>query len=265
METLFDTHAHLDFKDFDRDREEVIARARAAGVRYMVTIGSGDGLGASARAVEIAQEHDDIWATVGVHPHDARLIKGDADLARLRELTRRDKVVAIGEIGLDYAKEYSARAVQLARLRDQLKLARELSLPVVIHDREAHEDLLRVFKEDGVPEAGGVMHCFSGSADLARELVGKGFYISFPGVITFKNAKKLVEVAARVPEDRMLIETDCPFLAPEPHRGKRNEPAYVRLVAEALAKIRNVPISRIAELTASNAFHAFKIDKYLGV
>ncbi|HUT53561.1 MAG TPA: TatD family hydrolase [bacterium] len=260
METLFDTHAHLDFKDFDRDREDVIARARAAGVKYMVTIGSGDGIEASARALEIARRHEDIWATVGVHPHDAKLIKGDPDLAKLHELAQQDKVVAIGEIGLDYAKEYSPRHVQLARLRDQLRLARDLDLPVVIHDRDAHDDLMRVLKEDGVPKPGSVMHCFSGSAALALELVRLGFYISFPGVITFKNARAMAEAAARVPEDRILIETDCPFLAPEPHRGKRNEPAYVRLVAEAVAKIRGIPLPRLAELTTGNAFRAFAIN-----
>ncbi len=261
MEILFDTHAHLDFKDFDRDREQVIARARAAGVRYLVTIGSGDGIEASARAVKIAEEHDGIWATVGVHPHDAKLIKGDPDLARLNQLARRDKIVAIGEIGLDYAKEYSPKHVQLARLRDQLRLARELDLPVVIHDRDAHDDFMRVLKEDGVPKPGSVMHCFSGPAPLALELVRLGFYISFPGVITFRNARGMAEAAARVPEDRILIETDCPFLAPEPHRGKRNEPAYVRLVAEAVAKIRGVPLPRLAEATTANAFRAFSIKR----
>ena len=261
MDILFDTHAHLDFKDFDRDREEVMARAREAGVKYIVTIGSGNGLASAAQAIQIAAAHDGIWATVGVHPHDARLLTGDADLERLRDWARGEKVVAIGEIGLDYAKEYSPRAAQLARFRDQLGLARELDLPVVIHDREAHDDLMRVLQEDGIPQAGGIMHCFSGSPDMALDLTRLGFYISFPGVITFKNARNLLEVARTVPEDRILLETDSPFLAPEPHRGKRNEPAYTRLVAEALAKIRNVPLPQIAQATTRNAFQAFHISQ----
>ena len=257
---LFDTHAHLDFKQFDRDRDQVIARAREAGIKYITTIGSGDGLECTDRAVEIAEAHDHIWATVGVHPHDAKKVKSDADLERIRELAGRAKVVAIGEIGLDYAKEHSPRPVQLARFRDQLWLARELSLPVVIHDRDAHGDIMRVMKEDGAPPAGGVMHCYSGSPEMARQLIAMGFFISFPGVITFKNAKQLPRVAASLPLDRILIETDCPYLSPEPFRGKRNEPAYVKYVAEAIAGIRRTQLELIAEATTANAFRAFGIN-----
>ena len=260
METLFDTHAHLDFPQFDKDREAVIARARSEGVRYIVTIGAGDGLESATRAIEIAQGHEDIWTTVGVHPHEAKLMS-DQDQDRIRKLVRNQKVVAIGEIGLDYAKEYSPREVQLTRFREQLAIARELELPVVIHNREAHGDIMQILKEDGIGEAGGIMHCYSGSPEMALDLVRMGFYISFPGVITFKNAKQLPFVAREIPEDRILIETDSPFLAPEPYRGKRNEPAYVRLVAEAIARIRELPLASIARITTENAFKAFKITQ----
>lgn len=260
METLFDTHAHLDFPAFDRDREQVITRAREAGVKYILNIGSGDGLECASRAVAIAEARDNIWASAGVHPHDAKLVK-EGGLEEIRELCRREKVVAVGEIGLDYAKMHSEKKVQLDRFRDQLALARELSLPVIIHVRDAHDDMLRVIKDQGVGSAGGVMHCFSGSAELARQLARMGFYISFPGVITFKNARKLPEAVRAVPEDKILIETDCPFLAPEPHRGRRNEPAYVRLVAEAIARIKKAPMQRIAQITTQNAFAAFGLDK----
>ncbi len=260
METLFDTHAHLDFPQFNKDREEVIARARSEGVRYLVTIGAGDGLESADRAIEIAQGHEDIWATVGVHPHEARLMT-DQDQDRIRELARNQTVVAIGEIGLDFAKEYSPREVQLTRFREQLAIARELDLPVVIHNREAHGDIMRILKEDGISEAGGIMHCYSGSPEMALDLVRMGFYISFPGVITFKNAKQLLRVAREIPGARILIETDSPFLAPEPYRGKRNEPAYVRLVAEAIARIRELPLASIARITTENAFKAFKITQ----
>lgn len=258
MEKMFDTHAHLDFSRFDQDREEVIARAHDAGVRYIVTIGSGDGIECAPRAVAIAGAHDGIWATAGVHPHDAKLMS-DNDLATIRELAGSENVVAIGEIGLDYAKEYSPRSVQVERFRDQLAISRELEMPVVIHDRDAHGDLLRVLKEDGVSKAGGIMHCYSGSLEMAADLSGMGFYISFPGVITFKNAKQLPKVAKGLPLDRILIETDCPFLSPEPYRGKRNEPAYVRYVAEAIARIREVPLEEVARATTENAFTAFNI------
>lgn len=256
METFFDSHAHLDFPEFDSDREEVMARAKAAGVEYIVTIGSGNGLDSARRAIEIAERHEGVWATAGVHPHDVRLMK-EEHLERLRELARHPRVAAVGEIGLDYAKEYSPREVQLRRFRDQLALSRELCLPVVIHDREAHEDFLRVLREDGVSAAGGIMHCYSGSVEMALRLVREGFYISFSGVLTFKKPKTLVQVAQAVPLERILIETDSPFLAPEPHRGRRNEPAFVVRVAETLARLRNLPLAEAAALTTRNAFAVF--------
>ncbi len=260
MISLFDTHAHLDFPAFDKDRDQVIARAREAGVEYIVTIGSGDGLECMQRALEVAESRENIWATAGVHPHDAKKIT-DEDLSLIRDMAKREKVVAIGEIGLDYFKNYSPREVQIKRFRDQLGLARELDVPVVIHDRDAHGDLMRILREDGAPRAGGIMHCYAGSPEMARQLLAMGFYISFPGTITYKNARQAPEVAASLPADRILIETDCPFLTPMPHRGKRNEPAYVRLVAETIAGIRNQSLEQVAEATTANAFRAFGISR----
>lgn len=260
METLFDTHAHLDFPDFANDLPAVLERAEAAGVRYIVTVGAGEGIGASIRALAIAQSNPRVWAAVGCHPHDAKLLADD-DLPRLAALAREPKVVALGEIGLDYAKEYSPREQQLRRFRDQLRLGRELNLPVVIHDRDAHDDTLRILKEDGVGPAGGIMHCFSGDAALALEFVGLGFYISFTGVITYGSAKNLVAAAQQTPRDRLLVETDCPFLTPAPHRGKkRNEPAYVRLTAEALARCRGETLAEIAAATTANAARVFGLN-----
>ena len=259
METLFDSHSHLDFPNLAADLPAVLARAGAAGVRYIVTVGAGEGIGASSRAIVLAQAHPNIWAAVGCHPHDAKVLT-DEDLGRLAALARSPRVVALGEIGLDYAKEYSPREVQQKRFRDQLRLARELDLPVVIHDRDAHDDTLAILRKVGVGPRAGIMHCFSGDAGLALELIGMGFYISVPGVITFANAKQLQNAARAVPLDRLLIETDSPFLAPVPHRGKRNEPAFVRLTAEALARVRGESLAAVAAATTQNAARVFGIE-----
>jgi TatD DNase family protein len=259
-EKLFDTHAHLDFDAFDDDREEVIERARSNGVEYIVTIGSGDGLSCADAAIEIAESHENIWASVGVHPHDAKLVK-NGGLDKIRELCKKEKVVAIGETGLDYVKNHSPKDVQIKCFREQLAISREMSLPVIIHDRDAHGDLMGILKSDGVGEAVGIMHCYSGSAEMARQLVEMGFFISFPGVITFKNAKQLPKVAQSVPEDKILIETDCPYLTPVPYRGKRNEPAYVKYVAEVIAKVRDISFEHAAKITTQNAFQAFGLSR----
>ncbi|MFO8056455.1 MAG: TatD family hydrolase [bacterium] len=259
MTELFDTHSHLDFSRFDRDREEVLDRARHEGVKYIITIGAGGGPENMENALRLAAEHENMWATAGVHPHDAKHMD-DQTLQRIRTLAADPKVVAIGEIGLDYAKEYSPRKEQQQAFRDQMKLARELDLPVVIHDRDAHEDVMDVLKKDGAGEAGGIMHCYSGTADLALRFIAMGFYISFPGVITFKNAANLHETAGAVPAEKILIETDCPFLAPQPYRGKRNEPAYVKLVAEKIAELRGTSYQEIARQTTANAMRAFRLS-----
>jgi TatD DNase family protein len=258
MAVLFDSHAHLDFRNFDPDREEVLARAAAEGVRHIITIGSGEGLRCQEAAIKIAQAHENIWATVGVHPHDARLMD-DTTLGKLRDWARRDKVVALGEIGLDFAKMHSPRETQLQWFRAQLALARELALPVVIHDRDAHAEMMEIFKQDGIGPAGGIMHCYSGDPQMAAELVRMGFYISFSGTLTYKTTGPLQRTAAETPLDRILVETDCPFLSPQPRRGQRNEPSFVRFTAESLAVIRRLNLETLAEATTANTFRAFRI------
>ena len=244
---LTDTHAHLDFPQFDDDREEVIARALAAGVGIIINVGAD--LASSRRAVALAEAHPQIYAAVGVHPHDAKTLTEEV-LTELRELARHPQVVAIGEIGLDFYRDLSPRDVQRQAFERQLALARELDKPVIIHDREAHAEVMDTLRRwQGLR---GVLHCFSGSLEMARRAVELGFYISIAGPVTFKNARRLPEIVRQLPLERLLIETDCPYLAPHPHRGERNEPAYVRLVAEAVAEIKGLPLEEVARVTTAN-------------
>ena len=257
---LIDTHTHLDDTRYDGDREEMLARARAAGVDTLITIGCD--LTSSRAAVELANRHSCVYATVGVHPHEVRHI-GDDWYDTLRRLAKHPKVVAYGEIGLDYHYNYSPPRQQRDRFREQILLAKELGVPIVIHTREAQEDTIRILKEEKAADAGGVFHCFSGDAWLAKEALELGFYVSFSGVLTFQNAGALREVAKSVPLDRLLIETDCPYLTPVPHRGTRNEPAYVTLVAERLAAVLgssgSADIEHLAQATVQNARRLFRL------
>jgi len=253
---LVDTHAHLDDEQFDADRAEVLARARAAGVTGIVN--ASYDLASAAAAAELAAGHAWIRAACGIHPHGAGEVPSGY-LDTLRALAARPEVVAVGEIGLDYYRDLSPREEQRRVFREQLALARELDLPVIIHDRDAHADILRLLQGDGVGPAGGVMHCFSGSWEMARELVRLGFYISLAGPVTFPNANRLAEVARRLPPERLLVETDCPYLAPVPYRGRRNEPAHVRLVAQTVAGLREVPCEELAEQAAQNAARIFRL------
>ena len=254
---LIDTHTHLDDTRYDADRDLMIARARDAGVDRMITIGCD--LATSEAAVALADRHSAVYASVGVHPHEVKHI-ADGWYDRLRRLAAHDKVVAYGEIGLDYHYNHSPPAEQRERFREQLRLARELRLPVVIHTREAQEDTIRILREEWSPETGGVFHCFSGDAWLAKDALDLGFYLSFSGILTFQNAGMLRDIAKTVPMDRLLIETDCPYLAPVPHRGKRNEPTYVRHVADTLAGVLGaVSIEAVAESTTANARRLFRI------
>ncbi|HHY46796.1 MAG TPA: TatD family hydrolase [Firmicutes bacterium] len=258
---IVDTHAHLDHEDFDPDREAVIERARQNGVRIILAVGYD--IQSSERAVEFAGRYEGVYAVIGIHPHDAKDAPDDA-IDRIRTLASHQKVVAVGEIGLDYHYDLSPRDVQRSVFISQLRLARELGLPVVIHDREAHGDVMEILKGEGVPGGGlsgryGVLHCFSGSLEMARECIKMGFYISFGGPVTFKNARRPKEVAAAVPQDRLLVETDCPYLAPTPHRGERNEPAFVRYVVEELAHLRGTSFEDIASVTTQNAIRVFGI------
>jgi len=257
MPILADTHAHLDFKDFDQDRSSVLARAKQAGLKWIVSIGSGEGIKSARQSLKLAAENAWIFSTAGIHPHDAKLWNAEIR-DELIHLAQQPKQVAIGEIGLDFAKEYSPRDIQEKVFREQLEIAAELDKPAVIHSRNAHGESLKMLKDSKIKRV--VMHCYSGSAELAQTLVKMGFYISIPGVITFKNARQLVEVVRETALEHLLLETDCPFLAPEPHRGKRNEPAYVQLVAEKIALLKGVSVDEVGAKTTSNAERIFGLS-----
>ncbi|MGH7279071.1 MAG: TatD family hydrolase [Candidatus Rokuibacteriota bacterium] len=249
MLPLFDTHAHLHFPDFAGDLDAVLARARAAGVTRMLTIGTD--VASSQSAVALAAREPDVWAAVGIHPHDAAGAD-DAALAEIERLAAASRVVAVGEIGLDFFRKLSPRPAQEAALRRQLDLARRLRKPVLIHCREAHPETLALLAEERVTEVGGIMHCFSGDVAVARRCLDLGLAISLAGPVTYPNARALPEVARAVPDDRLVIETDCPYLPPQPYRGKRNEPAYLTVTAARVAELRGEPVERTAErLTAT--------------
>ena len=257
---LIDTHTHLDDARYEPDREAVLTRAREAGVDRMITIGCD--LATSRSAVALADRYPFVYASIGVHPHEVKHIAADW-YDEFRRLAQQRKVVAYGEIGLDYHYNHSSPEEQRHRFREQIQLARELRLPIIIHTREAQDDTVRILKEERAAEIGGVFHCFSGDAWLAKDALDLGFYLSFSGILTFQNAGMLREIAKTVPADRLLIETDCPYLTPIPHRGKRNEPAYVKHVADVLATIKSDDSSLAAEdlgrITSENARRLFKI------
>jgi TatD DNase family protein len=252
---LVDTHCHLDSEQFDSDREAVIERALAAGVERMMAIGTGEGPPDLEAAVRLADRYPFIFATIGVHPHDASKAT-DETFERLHELARHPKVLAIGEIGLDYHYDFSPRDVQREIFERQLALAREAGKPIVIHTREAWADTFDVIRSRWQGE--GIMHCFTGDEAQAREALDLGFYLSFGGVLTFPKAEPMRQAARIAPADRILIETDCPYLAPVPHRGKRNEPAFIAQTARRLAEVRGVTAEGIAALTSANFTRACK-------
>jgi TatD DNase family protein len=252
---LFDSHAHIDDKKFNEDREEVIARAAAGGLEGILNAGAD--MFSSARAVELATRYDMVWAAVGIHPHDAKDAR-EEDYERLAAWCALPKVVAVGEIGLDYHYDFSPRAVQQAVFVRQLDLARRVGKPIIIHDREAHADVLATVKREGQGLA-GVFHCFSGSVEMAREVLKLGFYVSVAGPVTFANANKLHAVVRAVPLERLLIETDCPYLTPEPFRGRRNEPAHVRYVAETVAALLGMEAEALAAAATANTKRLFGI------
>lgn len=253
---MIDSHCHLDMDRFDGDRDEVIARARAAGLTAMITIGAGGAMECNRAAVRLAHQHEDIWATVGVHPHDASGID-DAVLAEIERLADDPRVVGIGETGLDFYYDNSPREQQEAAMRRFTVLARERGLPLVVHVRDAYDLCARLLREEGLGAAGGVIHCFSGDRAAARAFLDLGMHLSFSGIVTFKNADELRAAAAMTPADRLLVETDAPFLAPVPMRGKRNEPAFVRHTAEVLAQVRGETLDQVAAVTAANARRLF--------
>lgn len=252
-----DTHCHLDDEKFADDLDETIERAIESGVTRVINFGAD--MKSSESAVELSREHESLYAGVGVHPEEA-FDMTDADLERLASMTRERKVVAIGEIGLDYywEKDSERRLLQQKIFVRQLDLARQLDLPVCIHEREAHGDAMKILKREG-RGLRGVMHCYSGSLEMARELWKDGWLIGVDGPLTFKNAAKLPEIVKAAPLDMLLIETDAPYMAPTPHRGKRNEPSYVTLIAEKVAELRGESIEKIAEVTTRNAERLYKI------
>jgi len=256
---LIDSHAHLDMDDFDADRDHVIKRAVQGGVARIVTIGID--LASSRKAIEIAQKYEHIYAAVGYHPHNAD--EADSkDLEKLRALASESKVVAWGEIGLDFFRRHSPPEKQVAAFERQLDIASEQGLPVIIHDRDAHTDLLRILKSRK-RQYRGVIHCFSGNYDLAMALTDLGFCISFPGTVTYKNAVDTQAVATRIPLERLLVETDCPYLTPVPFRGKRNEPLYVKHTAEKIAQLRNLDFEDLAQATSANTIRLFNLPESL--
>ncbi|MCA1061748.1 TatD family hydrolase [Rossellomorea aquimaris] len=254
---LFDTHVHLNAEQFDEDLEEVISRAREAGVEKMVVVGFDRPT--INRAMELIEQYDFLYASIGWHPVDAIDMK-DEDLTWIEELSHHKKVVAIGEMGLDYHWDKSPKDIQKEVFRKQIQLAKKVKLPIVIHNRDATQDIVDILREEGAGEVGGIMHCFSGSPEIAQECVDMNFYISLGGPVTFKNAKKPKEVAKEIPLEKLLIETDCPYLAPHPYRGKRNEPAYVKLVAEQIAELKEVSLEEVEKITTENAKKLFNIN-----
>ena len=254
---LFDTHAHLHFPDYADDLDAVLERARGAGVRGMVTIGTDRE--SNQAVVEMARRVPDVWATVGIHPHDAG-DAGEADFAEMEKLARSEaKVVGFGEMGLDFYRNLSPPEAQREVFRRQISMARELGKPLVIHCRDAHDETLAILAEERAREIGGVMHCFSGDVQIARRCLDLGLFISLAGPVTYKNARALPEVARFVPEDRLVVETDCPYLPPTPHRGKRNEPAYVALTAGFVAGLRGVSPDALGAAVTANASTLFGI------
>jgi TatD DNase family protein len=252
--TLFDTHAHLDADAFAEDRGAVLERAKSAGVSKIVNIGFNRETIPST--IELAETYDWIYAAVGWHPQDAKDMLA-SDLQWIESMMSHPKVVALGEIGLDYYWDTSPKDVQQQVFRDQIQLARKVGKPIIIHNRDAHRDVVDLLKSERAADVGGIMHCFSGSWDIAKECLDLGFYISLGGPVTFKNAKTPKEIAAKVPLDRLLIETDAPYLAPHPHRGKRNESSYVHFVAQTIAEIRGVDYAEIVYTTHENACRLF--------
>ena len=251
---LFDTHAHLDDSAFDADRAALLAALPGAGLSFVMNPGCS--LSSSRAAVALAEQYPYVYAAVGSHPDAANEVN-DETIQAYRALAAHPKVLAIGEIGLDYHYEDIPRAIQQQAFRAQLALAAELDLPVIVHDREAHADCLAII--GAFPQVTGVFHCFSGSAEMAKELVSKGWYIGFTGVLTFKNARRAVEAAAAIPLERIVLETDCPYMSPEPHRGRRNDPRNLPYMAQKLAEIKGIPPDQAAAQTLANGKRLYRL------
>jgi TatD DNase family protein len=257
-----DSHCHIDGAEFDADRDEVVKRANEAGVKFMLTVGTGEpDSGSFERAVEVAGKYENVFASVGVHPHDAKTFDEAAEARLIRLVKENKKIIAWGEIGLDFYYEHSPREIQEKVFRRQVKIARELDLPIIIHSRDANDETVRILTEEcsGKNFRGGIMHCFGGTAQMAEDLMKIGFLISFAGNVTFKKADDLRDAAKVVPLEKLLIETDCPYLAPIPMRGKRNEPAFVVHTAKFLADFYGIELETLANQTTKNFLDFFRI------
>jgi TatD DNase family protein len=255
---LIDSHAHIQGKEYAGERDAVIARASQAGVEKIIAVGGAGDMSSNTEAIALAASFSNIYATVGMHPHDAKDV-GEDELRRLLELTARPKVVAVGEAGLDYYYSHSPHEVQRRVFSHFIHMACDTGLPIVVHERDAAQEAAQLLRREGAGKLRGVIHCFTGNYDAARAYLDLGFYLSFTGIITFKNAEPLRDVVRKVPLERMLVETDSPYLTPVPHRGKRNEPAYVRFVAETIATLRGVPLETVAQVTSGNVHALFGI------
>jgi TatD DNase family protein len=258
---FFDTHAHYDDDRYKEDLDELLKNAYDSGVHHILSASTD--VESSRNTIALANRYDFLYAAVGIHPHNAPH-PADAELddeiiSALSELSKDKKVIAVGEMGLDYYYDNAPRDAQKRWFAKQIALAKELDLPIIVHDREAHKDTLDILKAESASKVGGVLHCFSGSVEFARQVLNEGFYISIAGPVTFKNTKRLPEVVKYLPEDRLLIETDAPYLSPEPFRGKRNDSSRLVHIAKVIAEIRGVSLEHIAELTTRNAKELFKM------
>ena len=253
---IFESHAHYDDESFDKDRKEILLSLKAKKIDKVINVAAN--MQSSLDSIQLAKQYEFIYASVGVHPHDVKEMKED-DLEKLIVLAANSKVVAIGEIGLDYYYENSVKEIQKLWFREQIHVAKQMNLPVIVHSREASLDTFSILSETNASEIGGVIHCFSGSMEMAQKYVEMGFYIGVGGVITFSNARKLKEVVAHIPLDNILIETDCPYLAPVPNRGKRNTSLNLPYIIEEIAKIKNVSIQEVIQATYKNGMKLFSI------
>lgn len=254
---LFDTHCHLHFEDFNKDREQVIQRAIQNEISSIITIGTD--LESSKQAVSLAEKFVTVYAAVGIHPNDSKDID-ESVLNEIKKLAANEKVVAIGEIGLDYYRMNSTKEKQNSIFRSQIQMARKLDLPIIVHNREAHEDLDKILVEEKATEVSGVLHAFSGDENFLNSILEHNFYISFTGTVTFKNANS-IDLIKNVPLENLLLETDSPFLTPVPFRGKRNEPSYLTYTAKKIAQIKNISLEELAEITTANAKNIFRIKE----
>ncbi len=258
MIKIYDSHAHLNSEDYDTDRENVIQRAFDEGIAFIINIGSGMGMKGNYDAIAIANAHENIYATVGLHPHDASLFNEQA-LSEIDTLSDAQKVIAIGEVGLDYHYMHSPKEVQIKAFEAFIRLARQKRLPLVIHSRDANKESMNILKNGNAGDVAGVIHSYGGDMEQATEAIELGFYLSINGIITFKNAQLLRDAVAKLPVDRLIIETDCPFLSPLPYRGKRNEPAYTAYVLKAISEIKHIDEEKLSDILLDNAYKAFGI------